>query len=356
MKNNIYLCVTEYHVLLSILIASETYNSDEYCNHIILCNGGRFNDMSRYNTNHTDNIEYSKVDEEDFVTSSFVNKIFSACTGELYLFNLNYKHFFYIAYKLKREKNVLTSFVQEGLASYIVQNNTLHRYLSVIRSSKKLFDKVGVNDFSFYRYCYGFRGHLGRMLLYYRDIIESTLVRHLWLTSPDGAIYGKSKVKKIPLFSEKSLGAAFKFFKYGQNHLRFKKNDILFVDQNLEGSPQFVSELSRQFPSSTIYIKLHPSAPDSLASEYQKTNNVIMINTLKGIPIDLLIQELKVVNVITPYSSALLIDNPSCHYYFMYPWLIENGYGSNIPAASIFNPTRFIKEINNVGEIDMFKE
>lgn len=355
-KTNIFLCVTEYHVLLSILIATEVYGTEEFCNQIVLCNGGRFDNMSRYDISPIQNINYRKVDKDYINSRNFVEDNIKSCTGELFLFNMNYKHFIYIAYRLKKDKNVLTSFVQEGLASYGVLKFSKHKIISDLRSSMRLFKSIGVKDFSFYRFCFGFRGRYGRVLLYYKDIIENSLINAFWLTSPDGAKYGKNKLKAIPNFSEKSLAIADSLFMYEKDDLQLRKNDILFVDQNRIGSFHFISELSKQIPAPTIYIKLHPSAPKSLAIEYKKIDNVNIINNLNGVPIDLLIQKLKEVVVITPYSSALLIDNPSCRYYYMYPWLLDNGYGQDIPIESIYNPTRFIREINKVTDIVLFND
>lgn len=350
-KNNVFLCVTEYHVLLSIMLATEAYCSEKYLNRIILCNGGRFNDEKRYNYNNNGNIEYSVYTAALFRSNDFIQEILSVCTGTLFIFNMNNPHFLYLLYQLKRTKQANTAFIQEGLASYNVIYYSLRERLGRIKYDITVLKKAGIKDKSFYFYGFGPKGRFGRVFDYYEDAIESSLVDSFWLTLPEEAKYGKGKVRLLPNFTNRSIIAANNFFRYQQT-INLQKNDILFIDQRIEGSFEFVSELSKAYPNTNIYIKLHPRTRQDWAEEYKKIPNVIILTALKGIPVELFLLNLKNVIVLTSFSSALLINNPSCRYYYTFMWHLEHGY--DIENNNLYTPGEYIGRIKSISEIELF--
>lgn len=350
-KTNIYLCVTEYHVLLSILLSIERFFSDEFENIIILCNEGRFNDKNRYNFSSINNVEYVVYPKEYVRSRDFIKEIISKITGTLFVFNLNNPHFIYIFYKLKQLKQANTAFVQEGLASYNFDHYTLRERIGRIKTDISILRESKIKNLSFYRYCFGYRGLGGKIFDYYDKAVGSSLVDSFWLTFPDEAKYGRDKAIRLPVFTKRSISAANKFFKYQQS-LSLKENDIVFIDQRIIGSFEFVSELSISFPNTKIYIKLHPSTKKESTNEYKKIPNVCMLSSLQGIPVELFLQNLRHAIVVTPFSSALLINNPSCDYYYTYKWHLQHGY--KIENDSLFTPGRHIRIIDSIGEIETF--
>ena len=131
-----------------------------------------------------------------------------------------------------------------------------------------------------------------------------------------------------------------------------RQNDILFIDQRIEGSFEFVSELSKAYPNTNIYIKLHPRTRQDWAEEYKKIPNVIILTALKGIPVELFLLNLKNVIVLTSFSSALLINNPSCRYYYTFMWHLEHGY--DIENNNLYTPGKYIGRIKSISEIEFF--
>ena len=76
---------------------------------------------------------------------------------------------------------------------------------------------------------------------------------------------------------------------------------------------------------------------------------------MRGIPLELLIQSLKRVVVVSAYSAALLMDNPDCKFYYTYPWYAQRGYGKGeFEEKSIVNPTKHIKVIASLEEMEMY--
>lgn len=351
MINNYFLCVTEYHVLLSILLAREKFFSVEFNNHIVLCNAGRFNDKERYKLSTTCNIEYVIYDQYYVESKCFIQSVLKDCNGCLFLYNLNNPQFTYLFYKLKQSEQVRTAYVQEGLASYNYRHFTFKRRVGSIRHNFRVLRQSGVSSLSFYLYAFGFGGCFGRVFDYYDKVVNSHLVDDFWLSHPDNAKYGRNKVIRLPDFSEKSIKAANDFFNYTQTVI-LKENDILFIDQEIEGSFAFIKELSEAFQKSDIYIKLHPKTNIVWAAEYEKIANVHIINSLKGIPIELLLQNLSHVIVITPFSSALLMNNPDCKYFFSYKWFIKQGF--SIGHTNLYIPGDHIYEISSLSEINLY--
>lgn len=350
-KTNIYLCVTEYHVLLSILLSIERFFSDEFDNKIILCNEGRFNDKERYNFSIINNVEYVVYPKEYVRSMDFIKETISKSTGTLFVFNLNNPHFIYLFYKLKQTKQAKTAFVQEGLASYNFDYYTLRERLGRIKTDISIIRESRIKNLCFYLYCFGYRGLGGKIFDYYDKAVGSSLVDSFWLTFPDDAKYGRDKAVRLPVFTNRSISVANNFFKYQQS-LSLKENDIVFIDQSIIGSFEFVSELSNSFPNSRIFIKLHPRTKQENTYEYKKNPNVCILSSLQGIPVELFLQNLRNAIVVTPFSSALLINNPSCRYYYTYKWHLQHGY--NIVNDNLFTPGRHIRIIGSIGEIETF--
>lgn len=353
--NNVFLCVTEYHILLSVLIATEVFNSDKYKNIIILCNSGRFKDTSIYNQNDIENIVYRHYNEKEFVSQNFIEYIFEECTNSLFLFNLNYPHFTYLAYILNK-KGINTSLVQDGLGLYMHHPYTLREIISRQKWVFNFLRRLSINDCMFFFNCYGRRGGFGRLFQNYDAMANSPFITNIWLTAPDQAQYSKQKVKKIPGFSADSINRTRAFFQYNrESESIFAKNDFLFVDQRIEGTTSFIKDLSERFPLSTIYVKLHPRSRLSWAEGFKSLNNVRLIDNMTGIPLELLIQSLYRVIVISAYSAALLMNNDNCKFYYVYPWFSKRGFGKDeFKADSIFNPTKHIKVISTLNEIELF--
>ncbi len=350
-KTNIYLCVTEYHVLLSILLATEEYGSNGFENKIVLCNEGRFNDKGRYNYSRSGNIDYYLFDLDHFRSKTFYDEVVSCCTGYLFIFNMNNPHFLYFSYKLKQNKQAKTAFVQEGLASYNIIKYKFRERLSRIKTDISILAKAGVKNTSFYLFCFGHRGCFGKILNYYWKAVDSSLVDVFWLSYPEEAKYGRNKTQRLPDFTSKSINAANEFFKY-QDSLWLNKNDMVFVDQGIVGSYRFVSELSQTFPDAHIYVKLHPRTRPEIGLQYKSISNVELLSKLQGIPIELFLLNLRHVIVITPFSSALLLNNPMCRYYYSYKWNLKYGY--NIENDSLYTPGKHIRFIENVEDIELY--
>lgn len=354
-QTNVYLCVTEYHILLSIWISTEVFFKEKFKNIIILCNGGRFKDINIYNLESVGNIEYRKFDEAEFLTREFMDRVGNECTNTLFLFNLNYPHFLFIAESLRRSK-VETALVQDGLGLYMYLPFTVRERIGNLQRSFHYIKKLGLMDIRFLIKCFGFEGRWGKVFNSYDVLAMSSLISQIWLTIPEGASYAKEKVCPIPKFGQNALNYARCFFRYKDNeNLMFKKNDFLFVDQRIDGTADFISELSRKYLESTIYVKLHPRSPESWANDFNKLPNVKMIDSMKGIPLELLIQTLSKVVVITAYSAALLMDNPSCKFYYTYPWFAKKGYGKGeFEEKSIVNPTNHIQVIDSLEEVELY--
>lgn len=350
-KTNIYLCVTEYHVLLAVLLAVEDFGSENYDNWIILCNEGRFSSPEIYDFSNQNNIVFTVYQKELVRSSKFIDEITKKCTGTLFTFNQNNPHFLYIYYLLKKRNIAKTAFVQEGLASYNYTKYTTRYRLSRMREDLFVLYKLGIKDLAFYLYSYGPKGKYGKIFDYYNKAVDSSLVDEFYLSFPESARYGHNKVKKIPSFTKKSLSVANSFFKYHDSE-HLNENDIVFIDQRIEGSFEFIKELSETFNNSKIYIKLHPRTKEDWISKYEAIPRTIVIKSMSGIPIELMLQNLRHNIVITPFSSALLIDNTECKFYYVYPWYVIRKY--DIGNDALYTPGKHINVIESLKEIDLY--
>lgn len=75
------------------------------------------------------------------------------------------------------------------------------------------------------------------------------------------------------------------------------------------------------------------------------------IRSMRGLRIGLKLQNLYHTIVVTPFSSALLINNPECRCYYTYKWFVCKGY--DIENDVIYTPGEHIKIIDSVEKMEM---
>lgn len=352
MVTNIFLCHTEYHLLMAINVSSELFGDKTYRNVIyIIYNKTRLKERANYDTSSVGNIEYRCITNEIADNIKFVKEISIECTGTLFLYNLYHPTELYIAYRIWEKGTAKCSFCQEGCATYISNTYNVKNHISTIVKVIKALVSARIFDVTYLVYLCFRRPHkICAESLDYRTAINSKTIESVYVMHPDLITGIKKRIDKIPQLSDTGLSISFQFFNY-KHELSIKHGDILFIDQSVNDSnvSVFLNELHIRMPESKIYIKMHPLSSLELMNSYcRNLPSVKIFKDENPCPVELLISSLEGIRIISSYSSALLTINDKCSFYYIYPYLQLKGTKLNLPD---FIPAKHIKLVNQIDDI-----
>ena len=133
---------------------------------------------------------------------------------------------------------------------------------------------------------------------------------------------------------------------YCANELSIIDNSILFIDQPVDtSSTNKVIDIINHVAKKTkrpVYVKLHPNTNTDVEQKYKQHGFIILHNSL---PAELYIQNMKDSIILSPFSTALFLNNETCRFYWIYPI-----FDYEI-KFKIKNPTDHIMLVSNMTEI-----
>jgi alpha-2,8-polysialyltransferase (POLYST) len=109
---------------------------------------------------------------------------------------------------------------------------------------------------------------------------------------------------------------------------------------------QMLQAILDKYPEKKIYIKLHPNTHAFQIAKFEKMDRIVVNRST--IPAELFLINLKKSIVFSFWSAALLTENPSCKFYWLDKLLEKQKL---MDWWSIVNPTKHIKEVENLYEI-----
>lgn len=177
---------------------------------------------------------------------------------------------------------------------------------------------------------------------------QSAYIQEIWLINRNH--YLGEKTKPLRLFellqTPESKSALINLYQRKESNPGIRRSKIIVYIPNI--LPSQKAELRELFllkeiikcSAWPVYIKLHPLT----SAEHLKA-----INTVKGLsileyklPAELLIAELMDSIIISPWSTALIINNKNCHFVWLSALILEHNNFSN--EFVVKNPTEHIKE------------
>jgi len=149
-------------------------------------------------------------------------------------------------------------------------------------------------------------------------------ISRLYLTFPEAYINWNNKhVEKIDFLPIEKLNFELKkLFKWDDGLLPERENIILYMNQPMKDDGmveiEFLKNLIHQFPSNSIYIKLHPNHfHDSNKLElYKSIENIKIIESV--LPVELFTMNLRHSIVISLCSTGMFLNNPDNKYFYVY--------------------------------------
>lgn len=341
---NIFLCTTEYHLFMSFHLIYSLYKSSIYDNLIIMTIGMRIN-VCKYDKSHLSNAKMIEVDWYELRSQNFLSNLLRERCSNFYYFLSHFPVHRYLVRKFSK-KGAKIILVQDGLKPYVkIENFNFYKFLSVTYNN--ILEFLNIHDYA------------GMFMLFsYSNYVNDKRINEVWLTHPKSFSQNINKnqsIIEIPEFSQNSINHLALFYNYNLQ-IDFTVNSILYITQPIELYEnrvieiQFLKEFSSKHPQFKLFIKFHPSRDMVKKLFITELPDAVFLEGI-NFPAELIIQKMKKIIIMSLYSTALLINNPKCRFYFIYPILKScNSCKSIVP-----NPIDHIKIISTVEEIEFYE-
>ena len=128
-------------------------------------------------------------------------------------------------------------------------------------------------------------------------------------------------------------------------------NSILVVGQPaesitiMETDINIIKYIASNFQKTILY-KPHPLISGIHLNKIKEIENVIIIKEI--FPVELLMIQMRDTVIISSHSTSMLIDNPSCRYYWTHKLFPKYSITDQL---AIINPTSHIVEVKKINEI-----
>jgi hypothetical protein len=110
---------------------------------------------------------------------------------------------------------------------------------------------------------------------------------------------------------------------------------------------EILQRLKILYPEKEIYIKLHPNTHKFQLERLKKIEGISLFYST--IPAEIFIGNIKNSIVFSFWSASLLINNPTCKFYWLYSMIAKNNI--KMKWFSIVNPTQHINSVEEIKNI-----
>lgn len=333
MKNpNIFLVHTEYHLLLAVNIIFNLYQ--DRANYIYIAKGRILKD---FNSNKGF-LSFKPLPARNYGNKQLVKEMLNFSPERFFYFQENSSDDFYLSYHMHKA-GVLVALTQDGTKPYHSWKKN-HLLLNILMDTaifyKEMFQRHAVVPAIFFHNNY--------------KNAYSQYIGEVWLTFPD-KFNNKTckKLVKIPGFTEESIKELNTIFEFNASVV--EGTSILYMGQPLkqeywQREKEIVEDIMRKFPEKRFIYKVHPNTLRNHLAIFEAMDNVQIFRD--RIPAELFILSMNDALIISTYSTSMLTEQSSCHFYWTHN-MFEKGkiYSQKL----VGNPTSHIVEINSVDEI-----
>jgi len=341
---NIFLCTTEYHLFLSYHIINTLYESSKYESWIIMTTGMRKN-VCNYNKSALfSNTKMTEVDWYELRTHYFLSSLLKEHCNNFFYFLSHFPVHRYIVRNFSKNGTKII-LVQDGLKPYApMEHFNLKSLLGI--AYYNIIECIKIKDYS---------GIFE--LINTSKYVNDKHINEVWLSHPQAFHHHTNKsqsIIKIPEFSEQSIKKLSIFYNYNLQ-IDFKPNDILYLTMPYLShfekliEIRFLKEVLSKYPQNKLYIKFHPSRSMDKDLFYKELPHTFLLENI-NFPAELIIQNMNKAIIISFCSTAQLLNNPKCRFYYIYPIV------GNCPLCPISNPNFMdhIKVISKVDELQFY--
>lgn len=180
-------------------------------------------------------------------------------------------------------------------------------------------------------------------------------INEIWVEYPE--FYQGSQQRKLVQYrflqQYNSAHPLNDIYHFKRNELPFIENGIFYVNNILyeqylyDIEIEVLYSLREKYPNAPMVIKYHPSTPASQVEKFRNIPGAELMATF--IPFELIVANLDNCIIAGMWSNALMYDNPRCNFYWLNRYLEKRG--KMLARISLINPTRHIREVEELDEI-----
>lgn len=343
MKNILFVANTQGHLLTLSSLIFETFNpGNGYQPYILQVKNigtARFNDepvkslLSPY---------YYEVDQASLNTKNEISEILHTTFDRVFLFLEQLSLSVYLSAYFKKRGAVICLAPDGNKPYFTVDRLALRSRLIQTKSTYKFLFKRGLYYFKPYFTSWNYA--------------RLTPVDELWLTYPERFhnVRNKKLVKFRLLPNETVTNKVIEFFRmtdmaplHARDRVIFYATNILFRQEAYDVEIEAIKGIQQRFPGVPFYLKYHPSTPASQVKAFESLGVTCFCNAR---PAELYIAALTNSIVLGFWSASLMIDNPSCKFYWLHNYLVKRGKMVT-DLVNLENPTQHIIDIDDLDKI-----
>jgi hypothetical protein len=193
-----------------------------------------------------------------------------------------------------------------------------------------------------------------RVYFFWPTLVYASLkpIDEVWVQYPEQVDNRAGKIiKRIGIMeSPRSISVSNEFFGFDSPDFGaciFYTNQPFRSQAIYDFEINMLELLRNRFPYRKLVIKLHPSTDEFQISRFQAIENATCITST--IPAELLIAGLRDSLVVSFWSTALLVNNQTCRYYWLYPMLEKRGL--MLKKISLVRPSEHIQLVDELEQI-----
>jgi hypothetical protein len=180
-------------------------------------------------------------------------------------------------------------------------------------------------------------------------------IDEVWVTYPKQYINRSNKeVVGFTIFPNKGVTKKInELFYFNIHNYISKTEDVIFYANNIlykrslyDIEIDTIRQIKDKFPQKRFYIKYHPGTPDFQIEAFKELGVDFFSN---AIPAELFIANLNRSIIMGFWSAALMINNPSCKFYWLHNYLKTRGQMINY--IDLTNPTNYIQDVDSIEKI-----
>lgn len=348
MKNILFAINTEYHVLVITSLIEQMYSDKSQYNVTVLLHvnvkANRFKNQLNFAALGVEVV----IVEVDISSKVYNPKIKETLD---YVLSKPYEKLILFLEQAPVNQYLINKLSPKGTTISIAPEGT-RPYITIARSAIPSRLRATIKNYRFFK-----TQKLKVNRLYFVSNKNGFLKQtdEVWINHPDSYDnVTRKKVVPISLYtSENETKKASEIFNFDISKEMTETEGVLFYINQwyvefkvYDFELQVLQAILDKYPDKKIYIKLHPNTHAFQIEKFEKMDRIVLNRST--VPAELFLINLKNSIVFSFWSAALLIGNPSSKFYWLHKLLEKQKL---MDWWSIVNPTKHIKEVEDVNEI-----
>jgi len=343
MKNVLFIANTEGHLLTISSLVFERFNASAGYQPYILQVGktgtARFkNETNKNLLSH----KYFEIDPASLTVKEEIKEILNTNFVQVFIFLEQLSLNVYLANYFKQEGSTICLAPDGNKPYFTVDRMALRSRLMQTKATYKYLFARGLKYFRpyFLSWNYARLNPVDELWMTYPEKFNNVRKKKLvgFQLLPD-----KEVIRKVTDFFQLNVSDTLK----ETSNIIFYANNILYRKEAYAVEIKAMRIIREKFPATPFYVKYHPSTPDYQVQQFKALGLVCFANSK---PAELYIASLSNSIVAGCWSASLMINNPTCKFYWLHHYLIKEGKMIS-DLVNLVNPSEHIIDIDNPADI-----